>query len=73
MTFVPLAAALATSCTSDDLAGQKQEQNQPQTVTLTASVANNNTTRVGMTKVGRTTIRYFFLLRAKTTKMRGIT
>ncbi len=55
MTFVALAvAALATSCASDDLAEQKQNQSEPQTVTLTASVANNNTTRVGMTKDGTT-------------------
>ncbi len=51
MTFVALAAtALATSCTSDDLAEQKQNQSEPQTVTLTASVADDNTTRVGMSK-----------------------
>ncbi len=52
MTFVALAvAALATSCTSDDLAGQNQIQNQSssQTVTLTASV-DDEQTRVGMTK-----------------------
>ena len=51
-TFVALAAAaLATSCASDDLAEQKQEQNQngTRTVTLTASV-NDVQTRVGMTK-----------------------
>ena len=51
-TFVALAAAaLATSCASDDLAEQKQEQNQngTRTVTLTASV-NEGQTRVGMTK-----------------------
>ncbi len=56
MTFVALAvAALATSCTSDDLAGQNQIQNQSssQTVTLTASV-DNEQTRVGMTKDGNT-------------------
>ena len=48
--FVALAAAaLATSCASDDLAEQKQEQNEPRTVTLTASV-NEGQTRVGMTK-----------------------
>ncbi len=50
--FVALAAAaLATSCASDDLAEQKQEQNQngTRTVTLTASV-NDVQTRVGMTK-----------------------
>ncbi len=50
--FVALAAAaLATSCASDDLAEQKQEQNQngTQTVTLTASV-NEGQTRVGMKK-----------------------
>ncbi len=50
--FVALAAAaLATSCASDDLAEQKQEQNQngTRTVTLTASV-NEGQTRVGMTK-----------------------
>ena len=50
--FVALAAAaLATSCASDDLAEQKQEQNQDgtQTVTLTASV-NDVQTRVEMTK-----------------------
>ncbi len=55
MTFVALAAvALATSCASDDLAEQKQNQSEPQTVTLTASVADDNTTRVGMTKDGTT-------------------
>ena len=50
--FVALAAAaLATSCASDDLAEQKQEQNQKgtHTMTLTASV-NDVQTRVGMTK-----------------------
>ena len=50
--FVALAAAaLATSCASDDLAEQKQnqDQNNAQTVTLTASV-NDVQTRVGMTK-----------------------
>ncbi len=53
MTFVALAAtALATSCTSDDLAEQKQNQGEPRTVTLTASVADDNTTRVAMTKDG---------------------
>ncbi len=54
--FVALAAAaLATSCASDDLAEQKQEQNQngTRTVTLTASV-NDVQTRVGMTKDGTT-------------------
>ncbi len=51
MTFVALvAAALATSCASDDLAEQKQNQGEPQTVTLTASMADDNTTRVGMSK-----------------------
>ncbi len=57
MTFVALAvAALATSCASDDLAEQKKEQNQNElrTVTLTASVADDNTTRVGMAKDGTT-------------------
>ena len=50
ISFVALAAAaLATSCASDDLAEQKQEQNEPRTVTLTASV-NEGQTRVGMTK-----------------------
>ena len=51
-TLVALAAAaLATSCASDDLAEQKQDQNQnsTRTVTLTASV-NDVQTRVGMTK-----------------------
>ena len=51
-TFVALAAAaLATSCASDDLANQKQEQNpnEPHTVALTASV-NEGQTRVGMAK-----------------------
>ncbi len=49
--FVALtAAALATSCASDDLAEQKQNQGETQTMTLTASVADDNTTRVGMTK-----------------------
>ena len=48
--FVALAAAaLATSCASDDLAEQKQEQTGTRTVTLTASV-NDVQTRVGMTK-----------------------
>ena len=48
--FVALAAAaLATSCASDDLAEQKQEQTGTRTVTLTASV-NEGQTRVGMTK-----------------------
>ena len=48
--FVALAAAaLATSCASDDLAEQKQEQTDTRTVTLTASV-NEGQTRVGMTK-----------------------
>ncbi len=54
MTFVALAAAaLATSCTTDDLAGQNPIQNQSssQTVTLTASV-DEEQTRVGMTKNG---------------------
>ncbi len=53
LAFVALAAAaVATSCSTDELA-QQQEQNQtePQTVTLTASVdGNNDVTRVGMTK-----------------------
>ncbi len=52
ITFVALAAAvIATSCTSDDIAGQKQSQTGSQTVTLTASV-NEGQTRVGMTKEG---------------------
>ncbi len=55
LAFVALAAAaVATSCSTDELA-QQQEQNQtePQTVTLTASVdGNNDVTRVGMTKDG---------------------
>ena len=51
LTFAALAAAtLATSCTSDDLAGQKQSQTGSQTVTLTASVDDKNTTRMGMSK-----------------------
>lgn len=57
MTFVALAAvALATSCSGDDLTEQKQEQNQGETrsVTLTASVADEATTRVGMDKSGTT-------------------
>jgi len=57
ITIVALAAAaLATSCASEDIAEpQKQEQNQgePKTVTLTASV-NEAQTRVGMTKDGKT-------------------
>ncbi len=48
--FVALAAAaLATSCASDDLAEQKQEQGDTRIVTLTASV-NDVQTRVGMKK-----------------------
>ena len=48
--FVALAAAaLATSCASDDLAEQKQNQTDTHTVTLTASV-NEGQTRVGMKK-----------------------
>ncbi len=50
------AAALATSCASEDIAEpQKQNQNQGETrtVTLTASV-NEGQTRVGMTKNGTT-------------------
>ena len=51
LTFAALAAAaLATSCTSDDLAGQKQSQTGSQTVTLTASIDDKNTTRMGMSK-----------------------
>ena len=60
--FVALAAAaLATSCASDDLAEQKQEQNQnnAQTVTLTASV-NDVQTRVGMTKNTNATAASFY-------------
>ncbi len=46
------AAALATSCASEDIAEpQKQNQGEPKTVTLTASV-NEAQTRVGMTKDG---------------------
>ena len=61
-TFVALAAAaLATSCASDDLAEQKQEQNQDgtQTVTLTASV-NDVQTRVGMTKGENSTASFYW-------------
>ncbi len=60
--FVALAAAaLATSCASDDLAEQKQEQNQngTRTVTLTASV-NEGQTRVGMTKKDNTTASFYW-------------
>ena len=60
--FVALAAAaLATSCASDDLAEQKQEQNQnnAQTVTLTASV-NDVQTRVGMSKENSTTASFYW-------------
>ncbi len=51
ITIVALAAAaLATSCASEDIAEpQKQNQGEPKTVTLTASV-NEAQTRVGMTK-----------------------
>ena len=61
-TFVALAAAaLATSCASDDLAEQKQEQNQDgtRTVTLTASV-NDVQTRVGMTKGENSTASFYW-------------
>ncbi len=61
-TFVALAAAaLATSCASDDLAEQKQEQNQngTRTVTLTASV-NDVQTRVGMTKGENSTASFYW-------------
>ena len=52
-TFVALAAAaLATSCSSYDLAEQEQKQSKPQTVVLTASLNGDKSaaTRVGMTK-----------------------
>ena len=59
-TFVALAAAaLATSCASDDLAEQKQEQTDTRTVTLTASV-NDVQTRVGMTKNTNATAASFY-------------
>ena len=60
--FVALAAAaLATSCASDDLAEQKQnqDQNNAQTVTLTASV-NDVQTRVGMSKENSTTASFYW-------------
>ncbi len=62
MTFVALAAAaLATSCTSDDLAEQQQEQklDEPQTVTLTAAV-NEEQTRVGMKKVNSSSASFYW-------------
>ena len=58
--FVALAAAaLATSCASDDLAEQKQEQTDTRTVTLTAAV-NEGQTRVGMTKGENTTASFYW-------------
>ncbi len=58
--FVALAAAaLATSCASDDLAEQKQEQTDTHTVTLTASV-NEGQTRVGMTKGDNNTASFYW-------------
>ena len=58
--FVALAAAaLATSCASDDLAEQKQEQTGTRTVTLTASV-NEGQTRVGMTKGDNNTASFYW-------------
>ena len=58
--FVALAAAaLATSCASDDLAEQKQEQTDTRTVTLTASV-NEGQTRVGMTKGENSTASFYW-------------
>ena len=58
--FVALAAAaLATSCASDDLAEQKQEQTGTRTVTLTASV-NDVQTRVGMSKENSTTASFYW-------------
>ena len=58
--FVALAAAaLATSCASDDLAEQKQEQTTTHTVTLTASV-NEGQTRVGMTKDENNTASFYW-------------
>ncbi len=65
MTIVALAAAaLATSCASEDIAEpQKQNQNQGETrtVTLTASVAgDDNTTRVGMTNSGNNKASFYW-------------
>ena len=60
ISFVALAAAaLATSCASDDLAEQKQEQTDTRTVTLTASV-NEGQTRVGMTKGENSTASFYW-------------
>ena len=60
ISFVALAAAaLATSCASDDLAEQKQEQTDTRTVTLTASV-NEGQTRVGMTKGDNNTASFYW-------------
>ncbi len=60
MTFVALAAtALATSCTSDEFAEQKQNQDGTKTVTLTASI-NEPTTRMGLTKRDGSTALFYW-------------
>ncbi len=51
--FVALAAAFATSCSTDDLTEQEQRPTEGKTMTLTASM-DENQTRVGMTKDGTT-------------------
>ncbi len=53
LVFVALAAAFATSCSTDDLTEQEQRPTEGKTMTLTASM-DENQTRVGMTKDGTT-------------------
>ena len=54
------AAAIATSCSGDQLATDAEQQpTEPQTVTLTASIAGDNTTRVGMSRNGGTVSFYW--------------
>ncbi len=63
LAFVALAAAaVATSCSTDELAQlQKQNQTEPQTVTLTASVdSSNDVTRVGMKKESSTVASFYW-------------
>ena len=63
ISFVAMAAAaLATSCTSDDIAEQEQSKGGSQKMTLTASVNDdtNTTTRVGMTKKDNNTASFYW-------------
>lgn len=61
LSLVALAAAvIATACSGDQFAADAEQQPEaPQTVTLTASIGSDNTTRVGMKRNGGTASFYW--------------